>query len=269
MEHKGVIFDIRRFCVHDGPGIRTTIFFKGCPLDCQWCHNPEGRSFSVETFILNNESAEPGASVKARNSTVGKIVAVDEVVREVMRDEPFYDRSGGGATFSGGEPMMQIDFLDRLLDAFAEQGVSCVVDTCGYAPFEDFERICDRAKLFLFDLKIIDAETHRKYTGVSNEIILSNFIGLTEKGCQIEARIPLIPDITDTQENLEAIASFLRPLPSIRKISILPYNRLGEDKIKRFNLPRRNLSLDSQDSETLERRAIFFREFGYEVRIGG
>jgi pyruvate formate lyase activating enzyme len=268
MEHTGIIFDVRRFCIHDGPGIRTTVFFKGCPLDCWWCHNPEGRSASIETFRLRNPGDHAYAPNRVRQSTIGFTVTVNEVVCEVMRDEPFYDQSGG-VTFSGGEPMAQIDFLDQLLDAFTRNSIHCTIDTCGYAPLADFERIYDRVNLFLFDLKLMHPEAHRKYTGVSNEIILTNLARLAEKGSKVEIRLPLIPNITDTQGNLEAVVSFLGPLQSIHRISLLPYNKLGEDKTERFNLPDRNLRFESQDSEILEQKASFLRGFGYEVRIGG
>lgn len=165
--------------------------------------------------------------------------------------------------------MAQIEFLDDLLDACNAAGLHCTIDTCGHASFEDFERVRERADLFLFDLKLIDPAAHKYYTGVSSEIILANLTALAKLGCNIEVRLPLIPDITDTVENLEAVATFLRPLGSIRRISLLPYNKLGEDKVRRLHLPRRKLELETQSRETLERQALIFSKCGYEVKIGG
>jgi len=269
MSQTGTIFDLRRFCIHDGPGIRTTVFFKGCPLDCWWCHNPEGRSDKVEPFDFGESQIGEIAECKMRDFPIGRVVTVDEVFSDVARDEPFYDQSGGGVTFSGGEPMAQIDFLAALLAACKKAGLHCAVDTCGYAPWADFERIFDMVDLFLFDLKLIDPEKHITYTGVSNEIILSNLSALIRHGCNVEVRLPLIPNITDIGENLEAVASFLASLHATCRITMLPYNKLGEDKIERFNLPRRRLRLESQATSVLEQKAAYFRERGFEVRIGG
>ena len=215
------------------------------------------------------ETMPVGSIAPNRPSPFGRVVAVEEVVREVMKDEMFYDQSGGGVTFSGGEPLGQIEFLDALLTGCKRLGLHRAVDTCGYAPFTDLERICDRVDLFLFDLKLMDPTAHQKYTGVSNDGILANLVGLFERDCPIEVRVPLIPDITDTPENLRAIRDFLMPFGSSRRISLLPYNKLGQDKIERFNLPRRRLHLDVQNSEQLERKAALFQEGGFEVRIGG
>ncbi len=266
MEHTGTIFDLRRFCIHDGPGIRTTVFFKGCPLDCWWCHNPEGRSASVEAFPDGRNGA---GKYSSQRDPFGRLVSAGFVINEVLSDRPFYDQSGGGVTFSGGEPMAQIDFLDDLLSACSDEGLHCTVDTCGYAPSVDFQRVHDRVDLFLFDLKLMDPASHQTYTGISNEIILSNLADLVDLGCLVEIRIPLIPDITDTRENLESVAAFLKPLNSIRRISLLPYNKLGEDKVERFDLPRRRLRLQTQNTEALEEKASYLRDCGYEVRIGG
>lgn len=269
MEPTGTIFEIRRFAIHDGPGIRTTVFFKGCPLDCWWCHNPEGRSPGVEKLELRarkNGGARPGGSGQA---VIGREVTVAAVMDEVMRDEPFYDQSGGGVTFSGGEPLGQKEFLTALLHASRNRRLHTAVDTCGYAPAADFEEIYDLVDLFLFDLKLMDTEMHREYTGVSNDTILSNLALLADMGNKVIVRIPLVPDITDTPENLEAIAAFLAPLKSIRRISLLPYNKLGEDKTDRYHLPRRRLQLTPQTAEMIEQKAAMFRSLGYEVHVGG
>jgi pyruvate formate lyase activating enzyme len=190
-------------------------------------------------------------------------------MKEIKTDIPFYDQSGGGVTFSGGEPMAQIAFLEELLRFCREANIHTAVDTCGYAPPEYFERIYELTDLFLYDLKLIDDITHFMFTGESNKLILSNLLMLAEKGNKVNLRIPLIPGITDTKENLEAIAKFIKPLKSIRRISLLPYNRLGEDKIERLGLIRRKLLLSTQPTEIIEQWAQWFGSFGYEVKIGG
>lgn len=269
MEPTGTIFEIRRFAIHDGPGIRTTVFFKGCPLDCRWCHNPEGRNFGVETLNIRS-SSNPGSSHAGEiQAVIGCEMSAAAVMDEVMRDEIFYIQSGGGVTFSGGEPLAQKEFLQALLQASRGRGLHTAVDTCGYAPAGDFEEIYDLIDLFLFDLKLMDVDAHREYTGVSNDTILSNLALLADRGNKVIVRIPLVPEITDTPENLEAIAAYLAPLKSLRRISLLPYNKLGEDKTDRYRLPRRRLNLTPQTAEAMEQKAALFRSFGYEVHVGG
>jgi len=188
---------------------------------------------------------------------------------EVLKDEIFYDQSGGGATFSGGEPMMQTDFLAALLERCRQRGISTVVDTCGYAPDGDFDRVYDLVDLFLFDLKLMDETLHVEYTGVSNNLILANLTSLAMRGQKVVVRIPMIPEITDTRQNLDAVAVFLRPLRNVRRISLLPYNKLGEDKAKRFKLGDRGLRLETQSPDEMHRRAAWLASHGYEVKIGG
>lgn len=202
-------------------------------------------------------------------AVIGCEMSVAAVMDEVMRDEIFYIQSGGGVTFSGGEPMAQKEFLKALLQASRDRRLHTAVDTCGYAPAADFEEIYDLVDLFLFDLKLMDTEMHREYTGVSNDTILSNLALLADRGNKVIVRIPLVPEITDTPENLEAISAFLAPLRSIRRISLLPYNKLGEDKTDRYHLPRQRINLTPQTTEAMEQRASIFRSLGYEVHVGG
>lgn len=197
------------------------------------------------------------------------MATVASVKAEVMKDEIFYDQSGGGVTCSGGEPMAQIGFLEALLRTGKEVGLHTAVDTCGYAPWGDFERIAPLADLFLFDLKLMDNDEHLKYTGVPNDLILSNLTALAARGNNVIVRVPLVPGITDTANNLEAIAAFLKPLPSLQRISLLPYNKLGEDKIDRYQLSRRRLALEPQSAADLEERAAKLRADGFIVKIGG
>ena len=265
----GTIFDIKKFAIHDGPGIRTTVFFKGCPLDCWWCHNPEGRKLETETLSVKPGGNTSDSGNAAKTEVIGRDVSVEAVMDEILKDVIFYDQSGGGVTFSGGEPMMQPEFLYMLLQACKENGLNTAVDTSGYAPWVDFEKIYDLVDLFLYDLKLMDDEAHNEYTGVSNELILDNLLRLSSMGNKIEPRIPLIPGITDTEENLEAIARFLTPQKNIRHVVLLPYNRLGEDKFRKFDLTYKAGQLSVQTGDELEDKAEIFRSHGYEVRLGG
>lgn len=263
----GLIFDIRRFCLHDGPGIRTTVFFKGCPLNCRWCHNPEARAPYPETFTLHPDSKSD--SRHHRQTQIGYTTDVETVIAELLRDLPFYEQSGGGVTFSGGEPTSQPEFLEALLRKCKNRGLHTAVDTCGHAPFAIFERINSLTDLYLFDLKVMENDKHREFTGAPNELILENLRKLGEIAREIWIRVPLVPGITDTEENLDAIAEFLRSMTMIRRISLLPYNKLGEDKIERFQLTRRSLSEVPQSREEIAKKSERFTAFGLEVMIGG
>jgi pyruvate formate lyase activating enzyme len=197
------------------------------------------------------------------------VVSVAAVMDELMKDVVFYDQSGGGVTFSGGEPMMQPEFLLLLLQACKENGLNTAVDTSGYAPWDDFEKVYDLIDLFLYDLKLMDNESHSKYTGVSNELILENLVRLSSMGSKVEPRIPLIPGISDTEENLKSIVGFLTPQKNIRHVVLLPYNRLGEDKFRKFDLTYKAGQLSVQTGDELEDKAEIFRSQGYEVRLRG
>ena len=264
---QGTIFDIKKFAIHDGPGIRTTVFFKGCPLGCQWCHNPESRSTEPEvlTVAVNRNSANP----TTREEKFGYRISVDDLMREIRKDAVFYDQSGGGVTFSGGEPMYQIGFLKDLLAHCQNQSIPTAVDTTGYVEYEQFESVYDLVDLFLYDLKIVDEKQHLKYTGVSNRLIIENLIKLSSRGEKVWLRIPLIPGITDTEKNLDDSLNLLKSLKNITKVSLLPYNLLGEDKHHKFNLPLELTGLKTQSKEKLDQIAQPFIAAGYEVEIGG
>jgi len=259
----GTIFDIKRYAIHDGPGIRTTVFFKGCPLNCQWCHNPESRSHDPEEFEIIRTGGE------SRKETIGRIVSVDEVMDEIERDRVFYEESGGGATFSGGEPLEQIEFLRAVLHACKDRGISAAVDTSGHCPPEYFEKIDGLVDYYLYDLKLMDDARHREFVGVSNDLILANLRWLAENDATIHIRIPLIPGITDTDENLGAILSHLDTYEAIHEISLLPYNLLGEDKCARFTLPQPLGHLGVQGDSEIEAIRKKFTDRGYDVHIGG
>jgi len=263
----GLIFDIKRFAIYDGPGIRTTIFFKGCPLRCLWCQNPEGQRVEPEIMIWEYRCITCCACVKACPSDaislseiqssnckgkctlcgtcieacpsgarelVGRRVTAEELMREIEKDIPFYDESGGGVTFSGGEPLMQPDLLSNLLLCCQEEKIHTAVDTSGYSDKVTLLSISKNVDLFLYDLKIWDDQKHRKFTGVSNKLILKNLRELSFNHNQIVVRIPIIPGINDDDENINKLGEFASSLEGIRLIELLPFNRLSIDKHKRL-----------------------------------
>ncbi len=261
MAPTGIIFDLKKFAIHDGPGIRTTVFMKGCPLDCTWCHNPEGRKNAPEKIIIRNKAS--------KEESFGREIAVDELYKEIEKDRVFYEQSGGGVTFSGGEPMSQIEFLSDILQLCKNNKIPTAVDTSGYAPFEYFEKIYNLIDLFLYDLKIMDNNLHHKHTGVSNKLILDNLIELAAMGNKVIARIPIIPGVTDSKENLDNISDFLMPLKNITDICLLPYNKLGEDKRERFGLSNNLGKLFTQENEEMKRLADIFDVKRFRVKIKG
>jgi pyruvate formate lyase activating enzyme len=221
----GVIFDIKRFAVHDGPGIRTTVFLKGCDLRCPWCHNPESQGYGVETLDGRDGPLH-----------VGRQVTVDEVVAEIERDAMFFDESGGGVTFSGGEPLGQPEFLCAALDRCGELGIHRAVDTSGYAPRDVLLRVAERTDLFLYDLKFIDAEVHMAMTGVEVTPIHDNLRALCQTGVAIQLRIPVVPGMTNIPQNMEAVGELIASLPRTLDWKLLPYHRAAMDKYPRFGM---------------------------------
>lgn len=299
---QGLIFDLRKYSILDGPGIRTTVFFKGCLLRCLWCHNPEGQSFTPELMIRPGRClkecseclsvCEPAALVKTadipvldRNrctacricadvcptqaiEIVGRRVDVSEVISEIEKDRIFFEESGGGVTFSGGEPLSQPDFLDALLSQCRKKDIHTAVDTCGFAPGEVLDKIADKVDLFLYDLKLMDEGKHKEFTGESNEGILENLKRLAEKQKNIVIRLPLIPNINDDEQNLSRIAEFLCSLKGISQIGLLPFHRLGMEKYK--GLQKRNPSENfaSPSAEKLEKIKRDLTSYGFTVLIG-
>ena len=250
-EKTGTIFDVQKFSTIDGPGIRTTVFFKGCNLKCAWCHNPESQAFEREMMFYKNKCTGCGkckekcpngldsctlcgactvyCPARARE-IVGKEWSVEDIFAEIEGDRTFYETSGGGATFSGGECMLQIDFLEALLQKCKENGIHTAVDTAGHLPFEYFERILPFTDLFLYDVKCFDRETHKRFTGVYNDNILSNLQKLLGKGVPIWIRIPIIPTVNDSREELLKIRDFLCSNGEPQKVELLPYHVMGENK---------------------------------------
>jgi pyruvate formate lyase activating enzyme len=231
MSKKGIIFDIKKYAIHDGPGIRTTVFLKDCSMRCQWCHNPESKNPGIEEFVVKDRIKK-----SINHEIVGFEMSVDEVVEKIEKDRIFYDESNGGVTFSGGEPLVQINFLLELLKKCKILDFHTVVDTSGEASWRDFEKIQNYVDLFLYDLKIIDEELHKKYTGVSNKRVHSNLKRLLGGDDSIELRIPLIPGITDTDSNINDIVNYISSLSIIPAVTLIAYNPLNRDKLDRFCL---------------------------------
>jgi len=258
----GTVFDLSRYCLNDGPGIRTTVFLKGCPLRCVWCHNPESQSIRPEILFSSNHCVKCGACVAVcpqgchtiegehsfdrekclgcgRCATacptnalriVGKTVTAEEIIAQVRKDKSFFNASGGGLTVSGGEPTVQIDFLEQLLILAKREGIGTAVETCGYASQRSFERIAPYTDYFLFDYKESDPEKHFFFTGKKPLLILENLSFLDRIGANIILRIPLIPGYNATTEHLNGIREVVQTFRSIQKVEVLPYHPLGVSK---------------------------------------
>lgn len=219
-ETKGRIFDIQRFSIHDGPGIRTIVFLKGCVLRCKWCCNPESQEYRIQKMMVQGEE-----------KIIGKDVTVEEVMETVEKDRPYYQRSGGGLTLSGGESLCQPDFARDLLRAAKERGINTALESMGCAPFSVIEEILPYLDTYLLDIKHMDGEKHREFTGRSNELMLENAekIAVTGK-TNLVIRVPVIPGFNCTKKEIQDIAVFADRLARVKKIHLLPYHRLGQDK---------------------------------------
>ena len=299
---KGMIFDVRRYAIHDGPGIRTTVFFKGCPLSCRWCHNPEGQASSPEIFSRENRCIRCRACLEActhgaiswngkgpvtdrarcaacgacadacfaeAREIAGKAMTVDETIAEIARDTAFYEESGGGVTCSGGEPLAQHEFLGALLRACKAKGIHTALDTCGYALWEAIDSIRRDVDLFLYDIKVIDGAKHRALTGVSNELILSNVRALSELGHLIALRTAIVPGVNDDDESIREIGAFASTLPHVNEIDILPYNRMGIDKYARLERAYGAPEAQPLSDERMAAIALSLSSFGLRVKRGG
>jgi pyruvate formate lyase activating enzyme len=263
---KVCIFDIKRFALHDGPGIRTTVFFKGCPLDCWWCHNPEGIATGIEHY--REKITFDGVEMQ-QETGVGKWIGIEELMDEMERDRVFMEESGGGITFSGGEPLLQADALFRLLELAGDRNLHSAVDTCGYAVPRIMERTSAMADLILYDLKTLDPEKHKKFTGVSNERILKNLETALEGSADVVVRIPIVSGFNDSAPDIGAILDYLSGHKGIRAVDILPYHPYGIHKYRRFGreIRQAGFSVPVQDRVTEIREQ--FSLAGFSVRIGG
>ncbi len=299
---RGMIFNIMKYSIHDGPGIRTTVFFKGCPLNCQWCHNPEGQEFGQELMYRLDKCIACGHCRKVCPSgavvfTMGKLVyirercqacgecskvchagarelvakqmSVSQVMTEIEKDSIFYEESGGGVTFSGGEALMQTDFLLQILKECRKREIHTAVETCGFVKLDSLKRIRDYVDLFLYDLKLMDSRKHQDTTGVPNEVILSNLRWLVESHPQVIVRVAIIPGINDDGVNLQQIGEFVASLKRVPEIHCLPYHKAGVNKYQRLGLEYCLSDLQSPDAERMAQIAGKLEQFGLNVKIGG
>ena len=266
---KGVIFDIQRFSVHDGPGIRTTVFMKGCPLRCRWCHNPEGLSRELQLQYIKSacigcgrcgkrDSLEDAANCPAMALKVcGRSITSDEVLEEVLRDRMFYGASGG-ITFSGGECLVQADFVAEVLRKAKELGLHCAIDTSGCVPWEAFEKTLPFCDLYLYDVKCMDPVLHREQTGQENTRILENLQQLATRGKEIWIRVPVIPGFNNTPVEMKAIAEYVAKLPGVTQVTLMPYHTLGASKYETLGIEQPfDISLRISEAEMDSFRKIF------------
>ena len=273
---KGMIFDIQRNSFVDGPGIRTTVFLKGCNLRCAWCHNPESQSAKPQMLFYRDKCTGCGMCQKVcktpenctlcgrcalfcptdARKTCGREYTVAEVIGEAEKDRAYYENSGGGVTFSGGECMLQLDFLERALRECKRIGLHTAVDTAGFVPFSSFERILPYTDLFLYDIKCFDSQKHREYIGTDNALILENLAKLLKAGANVWIRIPIVPGVNDSAEEMRQIKAFLDTCGGVQKVELLPYHAMGDNKYRALGDQPQQFTVPS--AETMrELRDIF------------
>lgn len=300
-----LITNIQKYSIHDGEGIRTTVFFKGCPMSCTWCHNPETQSFSKQLLVQSEKcsgcasclSACPNQAISILDKIAytdetkctqcgecqdyclqnireisGKYMTVSELLKEVEKDKAFYEQSHGGITLSGGEVLSSdMEYLYDFLKQLKEKGYRVNIDTCGYVSFERFEMILPFVDTFLYDIKLMEDNLHKNYTGVSNALILENLKKLNEKGADIWIRIPIIEGVNHTQENIRAVAVLLKEAKiTPKQINLLPYHNTGSNKYLRLNRPYQGDEFKTPSQKTLDELVSILHTYGFlQVKIGG
>jgi pyruvate formate lyase activating enzyme len=302
MDPTGLVFDIKKYALHDGPGIRTTVFLKGCPLNCSWCHNPEGLSPIAEVAYRRERCLGCGACVEVcqqgalslnphglvwdldacqscgacaaicpaeARQVAGRRMQVSQVVAEVLKDQLFYDESGGGVTFSGGEPLGQPEFLLPLLEALGAHEIHRCVDTSGYAPWETLCAVAAHTDLFLYDLKHIDGLAHQRATGVDNALILENLRRLDRLGAAIIVRLPLIPGVNDDPDAIEGAGRFLEELAGVAAVHLLPYHHFQASKYAKFGRPYPGRAIAKLSLRPIGEVEAQLRAHGLRVETGG
>ena len=298
----GVIFDIKKFAIHDGPGLRTAVFFKGCPLDCRACHNPEGKNQGVDLMVRHERctlcgdclpacgpavlSLDDDSVTVARGSCdlcgaciaaclpgaleiAGREVTVAQLMAEIERDVVFYDQSGGGVTFSGGEPLGQPEFLLEILRCCRARDISTTVDTSGFAPLSIVQAVAAYADLFLYDLKLLDEPRHVDFAGASNRPILRNLAWLSGNGSAIVVRFPFFPGVNDDPENVRALGEFVASLPHRHTVDVLPYHRAGIGKYARLGREYLLPETRPPSAETTAAAVAILRDTGVRVTVRG
>lgn len=302
MSSKGIIFDIKKYSIHDGPGVRTTVHMKGCPLSCWWCHNPESQSTQPAVLFRGEKCIACGSCIKAcpegaislekgtlvtdeglctgcgtccevcppeARELCGKPYTVDELMRELHKDEIFFRSDGGGVTFSGGEPFMQPEFLMEALEACGKAGYHRALDTCGFVQKQIIVDSVKRSELFLYDVKQMSAELHKKYTGVDNYIILENLAAISEAGANIFVRVPFMPGLNSSDENMHALGSFVKDMKGIIQINILPYHTVAKGKHERWHMDYLLNDLMPPTENQTRHAASILEGYGLPVHIGG
>ena len=295
---QGLVFDIQKFSIHDGPGIRTTVFLKGCPLSCIWCHNPESRSTSPQISFIADHCVGCGfcfgvcpAGAHVMNDQrhelrredcqvcgrcvekcytralelVGRPMTVPQVLQQVLQDMPFYKTSGGGMTLSGGEPTLQIDFVTDLLRQAKAASLHCCIETSGHCDYDRLRRILPSVDLWLFDWKESDPIRHKQYCGVDNRQIMDNLRRLHADGAAIRLRCPIIPGYNDRPDHFEGIARIAAELPHLQGVELMPYHALGEAKTKRFGMPPAGLVAETPSRQTVAQWAATLRSLDVAV----
>lgn len=255
---QGRIFNIQRFSIHDGPGIRTIVFFKGCYMRCAWCCNPESQQFEIQTLV------EGG-----KEKTVGRDVTVDEIMPEILADIPYYRRSGGGVTLSGGEVLVQADFAAELLRACKAAGLHTAIESAASSTYDKIEKLLPYLDLYLMDIKIMDPEKHKEYTGIDNSRILENARRVAKSGVELIIRTPVIPGVNDTAEQIRAISRFARELGTVKEHHLLPYHRLGQDKYAGLGRNYALKDVEPPEKEKMEYLLSVAEESGLKCQIGG
>lgn len=299
--NKAIIFNIQKFSIHDGPGIRTTVFFKGCPLKCKWCHNPESQNFKKEMLydkekcVLCGKCKEicPTQAIKIENDILttviekctfcnecviycipgareiaGKEYTVQDVLKEVMKDKTFYEQSNGGVTLSGGEPLAQIDFTEELLKKLKKENIHTAVDTSGAVNFDVLERAAKYTDLFLYDIKLMNDKKHEEFIGISNKNIIDNLNKLSKIHNNINLRLPIIEGINADKEHISKVIKLIKVL-NIKKINLLPYHDIAKHKYQKLGIFYDEDKMSKPTNEIMNSYKEMFDKCGHEVKIGG
>ncbi len=251
MKFDPFIFKIQKYSIHDGPGIRTTVFFQGCPLRCYWCHNPE----SQKNYDAND------------TAQIGQVAR--QVMKEIEKDLIFYDESSGGVTFSGGEPLSQPQLLEQLIDGCAEREIHTCIDTSGFGPCETLIRLAKKADLVLYDIKLIEDADHMKFAGKPVALVMENLKQLSNHNINLRLRFPIIPELTDKPGNIKGLISFVKAETHYREIHLLPYHRVGDGKYAALNMENKMAHTEPPTAESMDTIKSQFRSNGFKVTIGG